>query len=79
MKGKNGLKKIPAGAGRNFIPASGCLRCGGFMVDEPCFGFVARRCVQCGDLVDPVIVRNRQNRLSRSKSADRPGHQRKAA
>ncbi len=47
-----------------------CVRCGGLMVTE--FGldlfddtgklsFLARRCVQCGDLVDPVILKNRHH------------------
>lgn len=45
-----------------------CHRCGGLMVDESCMDlwnttgeleFVARRCVQCGEIVDPVILRNR--------------------
>jgi hypothetical protein len=45
-----------------------CHRCGGIMVDELCMDLlnstgelecVAKRCVQCGDIVDPVILRNR--------------------
>ncbi len=43
-----------------------CRRCGGLMVMEPCMDFwddtthvMARRCVQCGDLIDPVILQNR--------------------
>ena len=44
---------------------------GGLMVDDLCmdllnsFGeskFVAKRCVQCGEVVDPVILSNRQLR-----------------
>jgi len=47
---------------------SSCLRCGGFMVNEVSMDLmsstgeldcVTRRCVQCGDIVDPVILRNR--------------------
>lgn len=39
------------------------------MINEQCFDFLdstghtdshAQRCVQCGDLVDPTILRNRQ-------------------
>jgi hypothetical protein len=50
---------------------STCTRCGGLMVDDLCmdllnsFGeskFVAKRCVQCGEVVDPVILSNRQLR-----------------
>ena len=49
-----------------------CSRCGGLMVVEECFDFLddsghmsffARRCVQCGELVDPVILHNRRLRL----------------
>jgi len=51
-----------------------CVRCGGLMVTEQCFDllsdnghldFLAQRCVQCGELVDPVILRNRRLRLLR--------------
>ena len=45
-----------------------CTRCGGLMVNDSYMGllnsvdeskFAAKRCVQCGEVVDPVIVRNR--------------------
>ncbi len=47
-----------------------CRRCGGILVHEQCidlagseggYRFWASRCIQCGDLVDPVILRNRLN------------------
>jgi hypothetical protein len=50
---------------------STCDRCGGLMVADFhmdllfCIGeteFTAQRCVQCGEIVDPVILRNRQLR-----------------
>ena len=50
---------------------STCDRCGGLMVTDFymdllfCIGeteFAAQRCVQCGEIVDPVILRNRQLR-----------------
>jgi RNase P subunit RPR2 len=50
---------------------SSCLRCGGFMVKEVSTDLlnstgelecVTRRCVQCGDILDPVILRNRSIR-----------------
>ncbi len=50
---------------------SSCLRCGGFMVNEVSMDLmsstgeldcVTRRCVQCGDILDPVILRNRSIR-----------------
>ena len=48
---------------------SACARCGGLMVTDFCMDvllcigeteFAARRCVQCGEIVDPVILRNRR-------------------
>jgi hypothetical protein len=43
-----------------------CRRCGGLTVPEPFLeldiraaDISARRCVQCGDIVDPVILENR--------------------
>ena len=45
-----------------------CTRCGGLMVNEFCIDLFnssseiecpARRCVQCGDIIDAVILRNR--------------------
>ena len=47
---------------------STCTRCGGLMVQDCCLDvlgnigeseFAAKRCVQCGEVVDPVILRNR--------------------
>ena len=51
--------------------ANNCMRCGGLMVgdfypdqsiDVSEDGFTARRCVQCGEIVDSVILKNRQLR-----------------
>jgi len=39
-----------------------CSRCGGLMVAEWCedlSDYTAQRCVQCGEVIDPVILRNR--------------------
>ena len=50
-----------------------CLRCGGCLVDERCmdigeslggYWFMAMRCVQCGDIIDEVILRNRYAHLA---------------
>ncbi|MBI3356408.1 MAG: hypothetical protein HY038_06510 [Nitrospirae bacterium] len=50
---------------------STCVRCGGLMVKDFCMDvlanireseFAAKRCVQCGEVVDPVILRNRRLR-----------------
>jgi rRNA maturation protein Nop10 len=40
-----------------------CPRCGGLMVVEWCqdlSDYTAQRCVQCGELIDPVILENRR-------------------
>jgi len=48
---------------------SSCHRCGGLMVTEFCadllssmreLEFLASRCVQCGEVIDPVILKNRE-------------------
>ncbi|HSL06324.1 MAG TPA: hypothetical protein VK901_22645 [Nitrospiraceae bacterium] len=59
-----GSHTVPSG-----VPhGSTCARCGGLMVIDFymdllfCIGeteFAAQRCVQCGEIVDPVILRNR--------------------
>ena len=50
---------------------STCTRCGGLMVNDFCLDvlnntgeseFAAKRCVQCGEVVDPVILQNRGTR-----------------
>lgn len=45
-------------------PYSRCSRCGGNMVHESFFGpiehFTGLKCVICGDVIDPVILQNRQ-------------------
>ena len=42
--------------------ADRCPRCGGLMVAEWCedlSDYRAQRCLQCGEVIDPVILRNR--------------------
>ena len=62
---------------KKLASATRCSRCGGLMVTEQCFDlldgrghfdFRARRCVECGEFIDPVILQNRQRRLSISAS-----------
>lgn len=45
-----------------------CTRCGGLMVQEICIDLLnstselecnAQRCIQCGDIIDAVILKNR--------------------
>jgi hypothetical protein len=54
------------------FPAAGqssCVRCGGLMVPEFCMDLLnstgeldceARRCVQCGEVVDSLVLQNRR-------------------
>ncbi len=60
--------------------ATSCSRCGGFMIIEQCFDFLdstghldfqAHRCVQCGDLTDPTILRNRQLQHAGASGTDK--------
>jgi hypothetical protein len=57
---------------RDWFPTAcrmSCVRCGGLMVREFCMDLLsstgeldcaARRCVQCGEVVDPLILQNRR-------------------
>lgn len=56
-----------------------CARCGGLLVRHICMDLYstgteleipARRCVQCGDILDPVILRNR--RIQHETSMEHP-------
>jgi hypothetical protein len=43
-----------------------CPRCGGLMVAEWCedlSDYTAQRCVQCGEVLDPVILQNRRHQF----------------
>lgn len=49
-----------------------CSRCRGLMIIEGAFDsigeaahpdFLVRRCVQCGEIVDPVILQNRRSQF----------------
>lgn len=57
---------------KNFVSQPLCWRCGGLMVIEQCLyllknsgcvDLLVRRCVQCGELVDPTILWNRRQHL----------------
>jgi hypothetical protein len=50
------------------LGSAACRRCGGMLVEEHCMDMHlgkmerrhwARRCIQCGDLIDEIILRNR--------------------
>ncbi len=49
-----------------FVASTRCLRCSGLMVVESCVDFPVWRCVQCGEIVDPVILHNREHVGTRS-------------
>lgn len=58
-----------------------CDRYGGFMKTEPVFDlveneieFIAARCIQCGDIIDPVILMNRSEKGGVSSSSGRARH-----
>jgi hypothetical protein len=71
MANESGMKrKLAIGETLQELPSS-CTRCGGLMVPEFCtdllnshgkVGWSLARCIQCGDVVDPVICRNRHLR-----------------
>jgi hypothetical protein len=53
----------------SFHRGANCVRCGGLMVGEFCMDLLnsigeleaeTLRCVQCGEVVDPVILQNRR-------------------
>ena len=48
----------------NKSPYSRCSRCGGKMVHESFLGpyeqFIGLKCVICGEVIDPIILQNRQ-------------------
>ena len=55
-----------------------CRRCSGFLVREMCIDLAsdsgystvwAQRCIQCGDMVDEVILRNRSLSIPEVMSA----------
>lgn len=72
--GKDLKKESPAAAG----PPTGevrCWRCRGLMIVESSFDFggdvgqrdcLTRRCVQCGEVIDPVILQNRRLQLEKN-------------
>jgi DNA-directed RNA polymerase subunit RPC12/RpoP len=71
-----------SGSGRNLsIESYRCGRCGGLMKAESVFDlaeneteFMAARCIQCGDVVDPVILMNRSEKRGVSSSTGRARH-----
>jgi hypothetical protein len=76
MKTGSGSKKawVTENSGwYRFAGTAECPRCGGLMVSERCVDvlddtgrlhFSAGRCIQCGEVIDPVILRNRRTRAA---------------
>ncbi|MGH9782926.1 MAG: hypothetical protein ACRD88_01970 [Terriglobia bacterium] len=48
-------------------------QCFDFMDDTGHLDFLARRCVQCGEVIDPVILQNRQRQLPVGRGVDHAG------
>ena len=78
MEEKTGVEQPPNYSASSVIQhQSTCSRCGGLMVQDFCLDvlgnigeaeFAAKRCVQCGEIVDPVILRNRGTRHEAMKA-----------
>lgn len=73
------LKYADTTSRKEGVSAMKCARCGGLLVAEPCTDFWddpgnlgVRRCVQCGDLIDQVILQNRQRRHAGGASLPNP-------
>ena len=74
FQGKDLKKKNPA-AGGSPAGQARCWRCEGLMVVEQCFDPAgdaghpdcqARRCEQCGEVIDPVILQNRRLQVEKN-------------
>ena len=56
-------QSIESGSWSRIHSTDRCPRCSGLMVAEWCedlSDYSGQRCVQCGELIDPVIMQNRQ-------------------
>ena len=76
------LEDVDIAEWMQLVSTAQCVRCGGLMVTEQCFDllsdsgyldFLARRCVQCGELIDPVILQHRRLRLLSSLEKNERG------
>jgi len=63
LNSPNDLKELDCAGSRERIGMGRCSRCGGLMVTEQYVDILARRCVQCGELIDSVILQNRHRSL----------------
>lgn len=69
------LKRENPASGEPSTGQTRCWRCKGLMIVESRFDLAgdagqldgpARRCVQCGEVIDPVILQNRRLQLEQS-------------
>lgn len=73
--------------GIRWLGINACPRCGGLLVAEPALDFAmerldgqtptvgdapAKRCVQCGEVIDAVILRNRRHGMSDAPTSSEP-------
>ena len=72
--GKDLKRESPAAAGQSAGQVR-CWRCRGLMIVEASFectdddgqlDCLTRRCVQCGEVIDPVILQNRRLQLEKN-------------
>ena len=76
------LENNHCGSSQNVnVESFGCRRCGGLIQPEFVFDvvkneieFMAARCLQCGDIVDPVILMNREGKGVLISSSGRARH-----
>lgn len=71
IKDKQQVSSAPAAhVTRSPDHTDSCARCGGFMVSHWCMNvnydaggmeILTKRCLQCGEVIDPVILENRLN------------------
>src|SRR6185436_3476183 len=73
----NTMLAEPAGVTTSSYTQHNCARCSGHMTREMCIdlqsdsggiNFWAFRCVQCGDIIDEVILRNRSRSIFRPQT-----------
>ncbi len=76
------LKEPMARNWEHLVGPDHCPRCGGLLVTDQCLDlqddsgqldFWGRRCVQCGEVIDPVILQNRRRQLPVGRGANHRG------
>ena len=69
--------RFPASGSAMATASVACQRCSGNLVDEPCMDvgesgsgqtFWGQRCIQCGDVIDETILRNRFSSIETQKT-----------